>query len=318
MSKERIIFDTDIGGDCDDAGALALCHALCELGEAELLAVTACYSNQYVAGCIDAINTHYGRIVPIGMNYNKTLIRKPHPVNNYCGYDRVLCEEFPNSYKNGESVPDSVDLLREILSKEEDGSVTLVATGAFTNLARLIMSPADEISPLTGKELVARKLKRTVVMGGRFFETWPMEIISGGKPMQAEYNIAADIPSVQTVCDNWSVELVFSSYEIGLWCVTLEDFALRAETNPAARAYKGFPYSKNGRESWDLTAMLYAIRPDGGYYNTHPKGIIHTDDAGVTRIKTRADGEHTYIIPRVDYAEVRRVINELVKGSKYY
>ena len=35
----KIIFDTDIGGDCDDAGALALIHRLCDKGEAELLAV---------------------------------------------------------------------------------------------------------------------------------------------------------------------------------------------------------------------------------------------------------------------------------------
>lgn len=39
----KIIFDTDIGGDCDDAGALALLHRLCDMGEAELLAVTHCY-----------------------------------------------------------------------------------------------------------------------------------------------------------------------------------------------------------------------------------------------------------------------------------
>ena len=52
----KILFDTDIGGDCDDAGALAMLHRLCDLGECELLAVTACYASPYVAGCIDAIN----------------------------------------------------------------------------------------------------------------------------------------------------------------------------------------------------------------------------------------------------------------------
>ena len=36
----RIIYDTDLGGDCDDAGTLAMLHRLCDLGEAELLAVT--------------------------------------------------------------------------------------------------------------------------------------------------------------------------------------------------------------------------------------------------------------------------------------
>ena len=37
--KVKIIFDTDIGGDCDDAGALAMLHRLCDKGEAQLLAI---------------------------------------------------------------------------------------------------------------------------------------------------------------------------------------------------------------------------------------------------------------------------------------
>jgi hypothetical protein len=34
----RIILDTDMSGDCDDAGALALLHALADQGECEILA----------------------------------------------------------------------------------------------------------------------------------------------------------------------------------------------------------------------------------------------------------------------------------------
>ena len=52
----KIIFDTDIGGDCDDAGALALIHRLCDKGETEFLAVTHCCNSPYLAGCIDSIN----------------------------------------------------------------------------------------------------------------------------------------------------------------------------------------------------------------------------------------------------------------------
>ena len=53
--KVKIVFDTDIGGDCDDAGALAMLHRLCDLGEAQLVAVTASYASPFVAGCIDAV-----------------------------------------------------------------------------------------------------------------------------------------------------------------------------------------------------------------------------------------------------------------------
>ena len=46
----KIIFDTDIGWDCDDAGTLAMLHRLCDKGEAELLAVTHCFATPYLAG----------------------------------------------------------------------------------------------------------------------------------------------------------------------------------------------------------------------------------------------------------------------------
>lgn len=35
----RIIFDTDIQGDADDVGSVALLHALADRGEAEILAM---------------------------------------------------------------------------------------------------------------------------------------------------------------------------------------------------------------------------------------------------------------------------------------
>ena len=87
MKSKKIIFDTDIGWDCDDAGALALIHSLCNKGEAELLAVTATYYHRYVAGCIDAINRFYGRIVPVGVNYARrdTFVEAEHPENTYVG-----------------------------------------------------------------------------------------------------------------------------------------------------------------------------------------------------------------------------------------
>ncbi len=71
---KKIILDTDIGFDCDDAGALALLHRLCDREEAELLAVTACYDSPYVAGCIDAINRYYKRTVPVGVF---TMLKRP-------------------------------------------------------------------------------------------------------------------------------------------------------------------------------------------------------------------------------------------------
>lgn len=313
----KIIFDTDIGGDCDDAGTLAMLHRLCDKGEAELLAVTHCDASPYVAGCIDAINRFYGREVPIGINYS-------HPVSGRGTYAGALCDACPNNYPASaygtqDAAPDTLTLLRQTLVNAEDGSVTLVATGPLFSLARLVTSQGDEISPLTGKELIAKKIKRTLIMGGRFFESWPMTIYPDGNPngtpVTWEWNIkGAPLQDVQAVCDQWPGELVFSSYEIGSYIWTMRNFADRARVgDPVALAYEVHSHGI-GRCSWDHTAMLDAIRP-GVYWSYHTFGKISVDEEYVTHWYPQEGGKHTYLLPKVDYEAIRQVIDDLVDGK---
>src|SRR5271157_2388880 len=67
----RLIFDTDMGNDVDDALALAMIHALESRGEAKLLAVTVTKDNPYAARFVDVVDTFYGRgDIPIGVVKN--------------------------------------------------------------------------------------------------------------------------------------------------------------------------------------------------------------------------------------------------------
>ncbi len=317
---EKIIFDTDIGGDCDDAGALALLHGLCDAGEAELLAVTGCYATPYLAGCIDAINTHYGRRLPVGILHDRFVPRDI--TDGYNGYDRSVAEHFPHHYPDWREVPDSVALIRSLLARSADGEVTLAATGPLTTLARLVESGPDDSSDLGGADLILRKVKRTVVMGGRFFGTWPFPYGFGIKTphVTAEWNIYADIPAAQTVCRKWPGEMIFSSHEIGNWLITLRslnDDENRKNVNPVAHSYF-VHHGKGGRESWDLTAILYAVRPDAGYWNLHPWGRIDVDGEGVTGFRREEGGKHSYLMPRYDVDELVGIIDGIVTGSPYY
>lgn len=319
MEAKKIIFDTDIGWDCDDAGALALIHSLCNKGEAELLAVTATYYHKYVAGCIDAINRYYGRIVPVGVNYagcdNDTIVEEEPPENTYVGYAKPICEEFANSYKDGKA-EDSIKLMRKTLANAADNSVTIVATGTQTCLAQLLKSEADDISELSGVELIKKKVERTVVMGGRFKDTWPMPIVERGVgELVAEYNIKGDIPSAKFVCDNWPGELVFSSYEIGNYCITLKNVKYDEKApNPVAYAYKLFGFGK-GRESWDLTAALHGIRPEHDYYYLHEFGKVNVSDEGVTTWEKSDNFRQSYLLPRKDYSFVENDIESIIESE---
>ena len=64
----RLIFDTDIGNDVDDALALAVIHAMQSRGEAQLLAVSITKDSKSAAPYIDLVNTFYKRpSIPIGI-----------------------------------------------------------------------------------------------------------------------------------------------------------------------------------------------------------------------------------------------------------
>jgi len=313
----KIIFDTDIGGDCDDAGALAMLHRLCDKGEAELLAVTGCFASPWMAGCIDAINRFYGREVPVGINYD--VLQDSRGV-----YAGALCDCFPNRYPaevwgTDKAAPDTLTVLRKTLAEAEDGSVTLVVTGNLGSMAKLALSGPDAISPMTGQEMISRKLARTVLMGGRFFESWPMPIYAAisavGEPSTWEWNIyGSGLETARAAFDNWCGELVLSSFEIGTYIVTMKDYPSRAaKGDPVALAYEIHNHGA-GRNSWDQTAMLEAIRP-GVYWNYHTFGRIWVDDNLVTHWKPEEGCRHTYLLPKADYEEVRQVIDDLVDGK---
>src|SRR5580692_6692670 len=64
----RLIFDTDMGNDVDDALALGMIHALESRGQCRLLAVTVTKDHPLAAPFVELVNTFYGRPeIPIGV-----------------------------------------------------------------------------------------------------------------------------------------------------------------------------------------------------------------------------------------------------------
>src|SRR5688500_19154667 len=85
----RLILDSDMDSDCDDAGALAVLHALADRGEAEILATVVSSKNPWSAPCVDAINTYYGRgDLPVGAPKGAGAAKESK-------YARKIAEQFP-------------------------------------------------------------------------------------------------------------------------------------------------------------------------------------------------------------------------------
>jgi len=130
-----VILDTDMANDCDDAGALAVLHALADRGESEILAVVTNRKDpsNASAAAADAINTWYGRPdIPIGTD--KDGAKPPKRWNDPSAYCGALRDEFPHDARPDDEMPDALDVYRETLRARPDGSVVICSVGALSNL----------------------------------------------------------------------------------------------------------------------------------------------------------------------------------------
>ncbi|GHU61146.1 hypothetical protein FACS1894123_00060 [Bacteroidia bacterium] len=160
-----VIFDTDMGPDIDDVGALTILHAMADSGEVRILATLASNQHEYSVPCIDLINTYYGRPdLPVGAPLTVPN-QGAWPVKNWT---ETFTAHFPHRMKATADAPDAVQVYRRILAGEPDTSVVVVTVGFLTNLAALLQSPPDQYSPLNGKQLVSQKVKHLVSMAGVF------------------------------------------------------------------------------------------------------------------------------------------------------
>ena len=158
----KMIIETDMGNDIDDALALALALRAVDNGQVELLAV-GCHKNCTTAAAFtDAVCTYYGHPeVPVAMSHT--------PVQEFTDYvDYTACEK--DFAKTVSEYAEPVALYRKILSAQPDKSVTFVSLGFGTTLAQLLESAPDEYSPLNGVDLVAQKTKGLSVMAGSYGE----------------------------------------------------------------------------------------------------------------------------------------------------
>ncbi len=299
----RLIFDTDMGNDVDDAMALAMIHALESRGECKLLAVTLTKDNAYAAPFVDLVNTFYGRgNIPIGAVRGGVTPADGKYVRQVVTQKDGDRPRYPHDLKSGKDAPDAVALLRDVLAAEPDGSVVIAQVGFSTNLARLLDSKPDRHSPLDGKALVKRKVRLLSIMAGAFSE--PLY-----KRRHKEYNVVQDIPSAQKVFHEWPTLLVASGFEIGIAIAhpgrSMQDDYRTVPHHPLRDAYALYRGLKNDQPTWDLTSVLYAVRPDRGYFTLTPPGRIRVDDESFTRFTPKANGSRRYL--KVNAAQIARV-----------
>lgn len=292
-SAVNVIIETDLGNDVDDALALGLAYNYMESGKMNLLAISINKEGRAPGEFCDIMNTFYGHPeIPIGIIREGASYCEDDAVNYAKAVVELKNEDgtpaFARSISDYDALPDAHVLYRKILAAQEDKSVVVVSIGFSTNLIKLLNTEGDEYSPLSGRELVAKKVKLLVAMAGDFED-----------PNFHEYNVMKDVPSAKTVLETWPSPVVVTPFELGIkTCYPAESIETDfdwAPLNPIVEAYKSYLPMPYDRPMWDPTALVYAV--DGeDWFTMSGNGHITVTDEGATLFSQDADGDRKYMM----------------------
>lgn len=295
---ERVIFDTDVGGDVDDAGALAVLHALADRGEIELLAMGVVIGHEAAVPFVHAVNTWYGRPdLPIGTIKGQA----PYARDEYMV---PIVGEYPYTLTK-ETAPDVVKLYRKVLASQPDRSVTLIVVGPATNIHNLLNSAPDEHSPLMGVELMRRKIKFYAAGGNG----------NAGLPKgKCGFNYYTDLASARG-----ELELLppdFPTVFAGGSGVKLKIGSALSEAQPDHIIRKSYEAYYKGtaqdRQTWDQLRVLYGSRPSlRTMWDTSPAGKIELGQDSTLTWTANPDKNRAYAYVK-DMEAMRSVLTELM------
>lgn len=221
MAK-KVIIDTDIGDDIDDALALALAALSPEL---EILAITTVYGRvdlraKLAAKLLASLGRHD---IPVAKGSPKTL-RNYIPAHIPCQAEALSPKEEYNI------VEDGLALMEELLDTEED--VTVITLGPLSNIGFLLKKRPD----------LAKKA-RFVVMGGCFLEN------------RVEYNIRCD-PEAASVLLRLGADITMVGLDVTLKCVMSDTMVKKLKENPKLAVLRSY------LEAWSKRAKHNPILHD--------------------------------------------------------
>ncbi len=283
-----VVFDTDMGSGIDDALALALLHGLAGKDEARIAAISVSYANLKAAAFVDIVGRFYAsattglaamflRGLPIGLANASAAAAPDTPI-----LTAPALAKYPTGIRQLNDTAEVAPLIRNALTAQHDQNAVVVLTGPATNLVKVL--------DLQGaRDLITRKVKMLVISG-------PSDInVKTG--IAAAKRLFAEWPSPIVVSpDGIGEELLFPAASIE------KDFAY-AEHHPivdAYQAYKSMPYDA---PTWAMSAVLYAVRPQEGYFKLSDPGVATVLDDGRTRFTPATGGKHRHLILDADQKE---------------
>lgn len=306
-----VIFDTDMGNDVDDVLALAMLYTYQKAGKIDLKAITVSKGHPYAVAFTDLMNRHYHIKVPLGyVGANGVTRDSGSYLAQTLGFREQGRNVFTADTTLATKVPEAYQLQRKVLAAAKDGSVVMIVVGFSTNIARLLQSGKDRYSELTGKELIARKVKVLYMMAGMF-----------GEHPFPEYNVQQDISAARAVFEQWPGTIITSGWEVGARLRFPAKSLIRSFPelwdHPMVNAYFQYIKMPYDRETWDLTAVLQAVERDKNYFRESTAGIIKIGADGQSSFREQVGGKHHIML--LDENKVAPILDRMVQtvGGHY-
>jgi purine nucleosidase len=266
-SREKIIIDTDIGGDIDDAFAVGL--AL-QSPEFEILGISSAWGDTHLrARLLSRFLKETGRPhIPIAVGIVK------HPAGKL---DTLSQAAYAQGGPADQNYPSAVDFLLDQI-RLHPGEITLISIGPETNLGAAIDRDGATF----------RKLKRVVLMGGSVYRGYSQFNYGKTHGPDPEWNILCDIQSAQRV---------FGS-GVPLYVMPLDSTQIKLQELERAEILKSgtalgdallvlyTQWSHGGAQTptlFDAVAVAYAIHPE--LCPTQPMKL-RVDEQGYTRVES--------------------------------
>ena len=314
QDKVRVIYDTDMGNDTDDILGLIMLHNYIDMGMVNLIGVCSSKEHPYSARYIDLLNTWYKHPdIPIGVVVNgpelDSIMSIPRYTTTVVDIEKDGKPVFERSIEDYDALMPAAILYRKLLSESPDQSVVIITVGMSTNLAALLATGADEYSPLTGRELVEKKVDYLCLMGGNFVEPLP------------ECNIVTDSAASSIVLGDWPTRIVISPFEVGIRVTYpassfANDFNF-VEHHPLIEAKKWYSPEPGNSATWDMTAVLYAVEGETGYFTLSEPGQVSLDWEPdikhhiVTNFTPGNNGKHFYLT--IDETQADRILKRFLE-----
>jgi purine nucleosidase len=285
----KLILDTDIGTDVDDALALAV---LLGSKDVDLLAITTVYGDTHLRS---TIAMHICQLVKRNI---LTFVGQGQPISRR---EVWMSGSEGKNYKNLESFkPESKSAVEYLIQtvNASPHAIEIIAIGPLTNIASAINASPEFV----------KNVKRLWIMGGDFTQS------------KVEHNFKCDTAAARIVLESQIPISILDLPNSQKTIIRMPEIdRIKDAPNLGPLLYSEImswiqPRNQDWTIPHDPIAALAMIAPE--YFDTSPKGQVSIDDDGKSFWKKSPSGNVTLLTPNDPEKAVERMLELITNCSR--